>query len=667
MSHNDIGEAKKNNYSLSKSILVETNSIVIQLIELGYDKIYSRRVFYYLHPEDIEEALNYMDIENGIIQHRFIKDRNNSNNICYICGEEEKKHLKELNNEIIKNINNNNKEEKVENNDIDTKEELEPNNDVDSKERKEKNNDIDINNNSEEDKNMENDKENIKKDNDANKDSTVNNINKNSLKKLRINEKDLDEIQNNESNKISNQNQNNNLNKNNKENNFKIQKQKIKNIPISETIIQVNKSDEIEKKECEVCNEIFVVNRNNKINNCGHAFCSGCWYDFLSVKIKENKLPSIKCLDYNCNEKLTDDFIINLLNKDINLIKKYKKYKLELEIMNNPNKKLCPYPNCDSYLEKKEIREKDATCKNNHSFCFECLKKPHGNLPCNENIDKSILEFAKNNFVKKCPKCGIITEKNNGCNHITCAKCGYQWCWLCNKQYTIYHFNKGKCKGFQFFKPKNDYEIKLMMEGKINFDELSNSQRQLNDSLFTDIENFEVINLRRNNYETMSCKTKLIKFLLFVLFANSFLTIGKVERRNKIFIFFNFIVCALLFIVYFFYSILLNLISLFIIFIFSGYEEFFEENGDFYIKKYMLILLSAFLGQFFLFFRVWEDKLYHAYMHRLTVKYFIFFPCFIMTLLIYFPQQVLFNIFYIPLVYIIDRDFSKLEDAFEGR
>ena len=666
MSHNDIGEAKKNNYSLSKSKLVETNSIVVQLIELGYDKIYSRRVFYYLHPEDIEEALNYMDIENGIIQHRFIKDRNNSNNICYICGEEEKKHLKELNNEIIKNINNNN-EEKVENNDIDTKEELEPNNDVDSKEEKEKNNDIDINNNSEEDKNMENDKENIKKDNDANKDSTVNNINKNSLKKLRINEKDLDEIQNNESNKISNQNQNINLNKNNKENNFKIQKQKIKNIPISETIIQVNKSDEIEKKECEVCNEIFLVNGNNKINNCGHAFCSGCWYDFLSVKIKENKLPSIKCLDYNCNEKLTDDFIINLLNKDINLIKKYKKYKLELEIMNNPNKKLCPYPNCDSYLEKKEIREKDATCKNNHSFCFECLKKPHGNLPCNENIDKSILEFAKNNFVKKCPKCGIITEKNNGCNHITCAKCGYQWCWLCNKQYTIYHFNKGKCKGFQFFKPKNDYEIKLMMEGKINFDELSNSQRQLNDSLFTDIENFDVINLRRNNYETMSCKTKLIKFLLFVLFANSFLTIGKVERRNKIFIFFNFIVCALLFIVYFFYSILLNLISLFIIFIFSGYEEFFEENGDFYIKKYMLILLSAFLGQFFLFFRVWEDKLYGAYMHRLTVKYFIFFPCFIMTLLIYFPQQVLFNIFYIPLVYIIDRDFSKLEDAFEGR
>ena len=666
MSHNDIGVAKKNNYSLSKSKIVETNSIVVQLIELGYDKIYSRRVFYYLHPEDIEEALNYMDIENGIIQHRFIKDRNNSNNICYICGEEEKKHLKELNNEIIKNINNNN-EEKVENNDIDTKEELEPNNDVDSKEEKEKNNDIDINNNSEEDKNMENDKENIKKDNDANKDSTVNNINKNSLKKLRINEKDLDEIQNNESNKISNQNQNINLNKNNKENNFKIQKQKIKNIPISETIIQVNKSDEIEKKECEVCNEIFVVNRNNKINNCGHAFCSGCWYDFLSVKIKENKLPSIKCLDYNCNEKLTDDFIINLLNKDINLIKKYKKYKLELEIMNNPNKKLCPYPNCDSYLEKKEIREKDATCKNNHSFCFECLKKPHGNLPCNENIDKSILEFAKNNFVKKCPKCGIITEKNNGCNHITCAKCGYQWCWLCNKQYTIYHFNKGKCKGFQFFKPKNDYEIKLMMEGKINFDELSNSQRQLNDSLFTDIENFDVINLRRNNYETMSCKTKLIKFLLFVLFANSFLTIGKVERRNKIFIFFNFIVCALLFIVYFFYSILLNLISLFIIFIFSGYEEFFEENGDFYIKKYMLILLSAFLGQFFLFFRVWEDKLYGAYMHRLTVKYFIFFPCFILTLLIYFPQQVLFNIFYIPLVYIIDRDFSKLEDAFEGR
>ena len=222
---------------------------------------------------------------------------------------------------------------------------------------------------------------------------------------------------------------------------------------------------------------MFNVNNENKLENWGHAYCSSCWFDSLSVKIKENKLPSIKCLDYNCQEKLPDKFILNILKSDINLINRYKRYKLELEIINDPNKKLCTYPNCDSFLELIDIRNKDVTCKNNHTFCFECLKKPHGKLPCNENIDKNFNEYAKNNFVKKCPKCSIIIEKNGGCNHITCTKCGYQWCWLCNNECNLNHFKEGKCKGFQFFQPKNEYEIKLMMEGKINVEKLSINQR----------------------------------------------------------------------------------------------------------------------------------------------------------------------------------------------
>jgi len=181
--------------------------------------------------------------------------------------------------------------------------------------------------------------------------------------------------------------------------------------------------------ECEICNEMFIVNKENKLEKCGHAFCSSCWFDSLSVKIKENKLPSIKCLEYNCQEKLPDKFILNILKTDINLMNRYKRYKLELEIINDPNKKLCPYSNCDSFLELKDIHNREVTCLNNHKYCFECLKKPHGNLTCKgSDLDKSMIEFAKNHFVKKCPKCKILTEKNKGCNHITCTKCGYQWC-----------------------------------------------------------------------------------------------------------------------------------------------------------------------------------------------------------------------------------------------
>ena len=56
-----------------------------------------------------------MAVDNDIIQYRFIKDNRNKNNkLCYICGEKEEIHLKELkffgsslNNNINDEINNN--------------------------------------------------------------------------------------------------------------------------------------------------------------------------------------------------------------------------------------------------------------------------------------------------------------------------------------------------------------------------------------------------------------------------------------------------------------------------------------------------------------------------------------------------------------------------------
>merc|ERR1712228_257023 len=42
----------------------------------------------------------------------------------------------------------------------------------------------------------------------------------------------------------------------------------------------------------------------------------------------------------------------------------------------------------------------------------------------------------------KCPRCGILTEKTSGCNHMTC-KCKCEWCWVCGKEITNvgWHYN----------------------------------------------------------------------------------------------------------------------------------------------------------------------------------------------------------------------------------
>ena len=35
---------------------------------------------------------------------------------------------------------------------------------------------------------------------------------------------------------------------------------------------------------------------------------------------------------------------------------------------------------------------------------------------------------------KRCPKCGIATDKISGCNWVKCTACaGTEWCFLCSK------------------------------------------------------------------------------------------------------------------------------------------------------------------------------------------------------------------------------------------
>ena len=196
------------------SIYLDTEIIptVNRLEEIGYNKIYSKILVKYYHPQNIDEALIYLLKEDGIIQHFYIEDKELiGDKICFLCGEKKEIHL----GFIPENINNN-----IHNRD----------------------------------------------------DILTNDILLNDL--------------------ISQDN--------------KVDQKLI-------TSIDNNISESIKKETCGICSELFVENNNNKLQKCGHSFCNDCWYNFLSIKIKENKLSSIKCLNYECQEKLSDEFIINIL------------------------------------------------------------------------------------------------------------------------------------------------------------------------------------------------------------------------------------------------------------------------------------------------------------------------------------------------------------------
>jgi E3 ubiquitin-protein ligase RNF19A len=56
-------------------------------------------------------------------------------------------------------------------------------------------------------------------------------------------------------------------------------------------------------------------------------------------------------------------------------------------------------------------------------------------------MEKKFEGWAKGNIdISYCPKCRTRVEKVEGCNHMTCYFCSFQWCWICGGTYTPDHY-----------------------------------------------------------------------------------------------------------------------------------------------------------------------------------------------------------------------------------
>ena len=304
------------------------------LEKLGFESSLIKKIYAFLRPNSIEQAIEFMSMEDGIYQHNFYGNDKNKDNNCYICGEPPFCHINYSSFE-----NNHNKNEKILENKIQ--------------------------------KNISNNERNI---------------------------------------------------------------------------------------DCNICGDSYPENEFIKYDKCNDSYCSDCWLNYIKGKIENGIVEKINCMNYNCKELLSKEFILSIINSDKSLILKYNKFIKRLEILNDSKKKFCPYPECDSYAE--ENKNKIVSCKNGHKFCFKCLKNHNEKADCEDEMDNEFKIWMKNRIVKRCPKCRLWTEKNEGCNHMTCSQCKAEWCWLCGQFYDPNHFKKGKCKGLQFEKNfKNESDI----------------------------------------------------------------------------------------------------------------------------------------------------------------------------------------------------------------
>ena len=163
---------------------------------------------------------------------------------------------------------------------------------------------------------------------------------------------------------------------------------------------------------------------------CGHqTTCNKCWIDYLIDGVRSKQCVSLPCPQYKCNitipSKVWKHFLDNKKYKD--KFERYLKFCRENFIENSKGFAFCPGKNCNKIYSSEAGIPKTVECKGcGFAFCWKCKNEAHfpGSchiagkwyIKCSSEAENLQWILAK---TKRCPKCKVHIEKNQGCNHMT--------------------------------------------------------------------------------------------------------------------------------------------------------------------------------------------------------------------------------------------------------
>ncbi|XP_069811447.1 LOW QUALITY PROTEIN: cullin-9 [Dendropsophus ebraccatus] len=192
---------------------------------------------------------------------------------------------------------------------------------------------------------------------------------------------------------------------------------------------------------------------------CKHYCCKSCWNEYLSTRIEQNLVLTCTCPTTDCPAQPTAHFIRTIISsKDV--IEKYEKALLRGFVECCANLTWCTNPQgCDRILCKEGLGSGAACAKCSWMSCFTCsFPEAHYPASCSHMsqwmddggfYEGMTLEAQSKHLTKliskHCPSCQAPIEKNEGCLHMTCAKCNHGFCWRCLKPWKPTHKDYYNC------------------------------------------------------------------------------------------------------------------------------------------------------------------------------------------------------------------------------
>lgn len=200
------------------------------------------------------------------------------------------------------------------------------------------------------------------------------------------------------------------------------------------------KKDSNSEMECPSC---FCEAEDPIRMSCDHVYCSDCFIQMCEAEktaTREFRICCVKATNSSgtvCQRSFSLSEIQEHLPAEAFeavLEKSFESYVSR----NRGDFTYCQTPDCDQVYRissPDSERPSTFTCKKCLvSICTFCHSS-HPGKPCDKakGIAKNILsdKTKKALGVKSCPKCSMLMEKRDGCNHMTCKMCGAHVCWVC--------------------------------------------------------------------------------------------------------------------------------------------------------------------------------------------------------------------------------------------
>lgn len=199
-------------------------------------------------------------------------------------------------------------------------------------------------------------------------------------------------------------------------------------------------------EECPLCYDTLPAGDEFfALLNCKHYACRCCLENYLMIEISESR-TDISCPQ--CPESMHPTDIQTLLKAFPAAITKYEDFMVRRVLLADPDSRWCPGPDCSYAVVATgcascpRIRCERPGC--DVQFCYHCKAEWHPDQTCDaaRASRQSPTRAPSEDDIKPCPRCQVLIVKmdDGSCNHMVCAICGSEFCWLCMKEISDLHY-----------------------------------------------------------------------------------------------------------------------------------------------------------------------------------------------------------------------------------